>query len=318
MMQRNQINGVRGNQGLPQGFTMPVSVPVNAASGYSDSSGALGLAAQSPAESHGGNASPRPPSVQPGGLLDIHQNGYQGHSSPSPGTSPSPGLQGVHHLGALKRNTSSPDNQTANLVGRTALRVVIPNSSNQGIQRNEDGTSLNGIPAALNYGSNGHSFQTGDFPLGGDLNLSLQQWSQGTNLQQTNHNIPHLSISGTTPPHSTTHSLKVKSEPMSPRQPSVHHVGGAPIEGGHHSIQSAMRNHTNHLSPGHIGSTDSLSMNSPGPPPSVSPGPPPEIHIHQVQSSHSIDSSHYPGESSHVLGPLHKRLRISADSWSSS
>ena len=67
--------------------------------------------------------------------------------------------------------------------------------------------------------------------------------------------IPHLSISGTSPPHnrqSASPNLTVKSEPMSPRQPS----GGHHIHDGHHGqdIHGMLRSHGNHLSPGQMNS----------------------------------------------------------------
>jgi len=310
MMQRNQINGVRGGQGLQQGFSMPVTVPVNPNTVYTDA-GPLGLTSGSPVPAQGGTVSPRPPSSQSSGLLEIQQNGYQGHNSapsPSPGThqatSPSPVSQTLGSM--LKRSTGSPDSG----MGRTSLRVLIPNSGGQ--TRVDDTGAVNNI-ASLNYVSNGHSFQSGEFPLGVDLN-NLQQWSQAANIHQNNHNIPHLSISGTTPPPSagqgSPHGLKVKSEPMSPRPPSgIHH-------GNHGNEGMIIRAHGNLLSPGNIGNSgDNMSLSSPSHQQSVSPAPPPEIHIHQVHAGHTMDSFQGEGQ---VMGPLHKRLRISADSWSSS
>eukprot|EP00092_Neocalanus_flemingeri_P035405 GFUD01038521.1.p1 GENE.GFUD01038521.1~~GFUD01038521.1.p1 ORF type:complete len:422 (+),score=71.01 GFUD01038521.1:164-1429(+) len=291
MMQRNQINGVRGSQGLQQGFSMPVTVPVNPSNVYNDSSLLTSPSPSLPQQS----VSPRPPSH---GMLDVQQNGYQNVPSPSPHpSSPSPQ--------SLKRSaTSPPDGGQLNLaMARSNLRVVIPGSQQAG-GRADTENNTNGM-SGINYGSNVHSFQSGEFPLGGDLNISLQQWSQA-NMQQ-NHNIPHLSISGTSPPHnrqSTSPNLTVKSEPMSPRQPS----GGHHIHDVHHAqdMHGIQRSHGNHLSPGHINTADSLSINSPGNPHCVSPGPPPEIHIHQVHTN--MDT--YEGM------PLQKRIRIS-ENWNS-
>jgi len=300
MMQRNQINGVRGSQGLQQGFSMPVTVPVNPNNVYNDSSLLPSPSPSLPQQS----VSPRPPSH---GMLEVHQqNGYQSVPSPSPQqSSPSPQ--------SLKRAaTSPPDGGGGQLnlaMPRSNLRVVIPGSGNQqqGATggRGEQENNSNGM-SGVNYGSNIHSFQSGEFPLGGDINLSLTQWSQ-SNIQPSNHNIPHLSISGTSPPHnrqSKSPNLTVKSEPMSPRQPSGAHHGQEGHPGQEH--HGLIRPHGNHLSPGHLGAGDTLSVNSPGQPHSVSPGPPPEIHIHQVHTN--MDS--YEGM------PLQKRLRIS-ENWSS-
>jgi len=290
MMQRNQINGARGGAGLQQGFSMPVTVPVNPSNVYNDSSLMTSPSPGIPQQS----VSPRPPSH---GMLDVHQNGYQNVPSPSPHpSSPSPQ--------SLKRSATSPPDsgQQLNLaMPRTNLRVVIPGG------RGDNDNNSNGMPAGNYPGSNTHSFTTGEFPLGGDLNISLQQWSQA-NINQNNHNIPHLSVSGSSPPHtrqSASPNPTVKSEPMSPRQPAG---GGG---GGHHGhegqdIHGILRSHINHLSPGHLNTGDSLSITSPGHPASVSPGPPPEIHIHQVHTS--MDT--YEGM------PLQKRLRIS-ENWNS-
>ena len=107
--------------------------------------------------------------------------------------------------------------------------------------------------------------------------------------------IPHLSISGTTPPPTASPSnLKVKSEPMSPRQPGGHGGGGG---GGHNDDPR----HNHLLSPGGLPPSDYHA--SPGH--SVSPGPP-QIHIHQV---HQMEGG-YEGM------PVSKRIRI-AENWNS-
>lgn len=263
MMQRNQVNGARGGGGgLQQGFSMPVTVPVNPSSVYSDPD----LLTSSPQA-----VSPRPPSQ---GLLDV-QGGYQ---SPHQSSSPSPQ--------AGKRAAPSPDPAQV----RNNLRVVLPSQQNRG---GPEEAVVNGLQA-LNYGSNSQApFQGGDFP---DLSLSLQQWSPG--LQHPNHHIPHLSISGTTPPPTASPSnLKVKSEPMSPRQPQGHSGGGG---GGHNDDPR----HNHLLSPGGLPPNDYHA--SPGH--SVSPGPP-QIHIHQVHQMEAAGGG-YEGM------PVSKRIRI-AENWNS-
>jgi len=297
MMQRNQINGARGGQGLQQGFSMPVTVPVNPSNVYNDSSLLPSPSPSMPQQS----VSPRPPSH---GMLDVHQNGYQNVPSPSPHpSSPSPQ--------SLKRSaTSPPDGGQLNLaMPRTNLRVVIPGGRAE-TDNNSSGMSAANYPSNTTTTTTTHPFQTGEFPLGGDLNISLQQWSQA------NHSIPHLSVSGTSPPHnrqSASPNPTVKSEPMSPRQPpggggggGHHGQDGHHGHEGHQDIHGILRSHINHLSPGHLNPGDSLSITSPSHPASVSPGPPPEIHIHQVHTS--MDT--YEGM------PLQKRLRIS-ENWSS-
>ena len=79
---------------------MPVTVPVNSSSGYSES------LLTSPQQS----LSPRPPSHD---MLEGGSNGYQ--PVPSPSVSPSPQ--------SLKRSATSPENMNRN------LRVVIPAQS---------------------------------------------------------------------------------------------------------------------------------------------------------------------------------------------
>lgn len=263
MMQRNQVNGVRGSGGLQQGFSMPVTVPVNSGGNnpgpvYSDPD----LLNSSPQA-----LSPRPPSQ---GLLEI-QGGYQ---SPHPSSSPSPQ--------AAKRNAPSPD--PAQMV-RNHLRVILPGQQGRGA---EDAV-VNGLQA-LHYGSNSQPFQGGDFP---DLSLSLPQWSPA-GLQQPGHGIPHLSISGTTPPPASSpgpSGLKVKAEPMSPRPPHPP---------PHQEMHQTQR-HGQLLSPGEpYPGTGSPGQHC------VSPGPP-QIHIHQV---HTSLEPGYDGM------PMSKRIRIS-ENWSS-
>lgn len=290
MMQRNQLNGARGagggggNQGGNQGglqqsgFSMPVTVPVN--SSYNESTSLL----TSPQQS----LSPRPPSHASHAshdMLDVH-NGYQ--SVPSPGhSSPSPQ--------SLKRCAASPDPGQLNLISRNNLRIAIPGGG-----REENG----GL--GLNYAGNNQNFQTENFA--GDVPLQ-QHWNTN-NIQHNNHNIPQLSVSGTSPPHSR-HSVSpglamVKSEPMSPRHPGP--GPGNHVDTGHNLVRS---HPNNHLSPASINTGDSLSVPSPHQQQCVSPGPPPEIHIHQVH--HPMDTTGYSTGSGM---PLQKRLRVS-ESWSS-
>ena len=102
---------------------MPVTVPVNSSSSYSES------LLTSPQQS----LSPRPPSHD---MLEVGSNGYQ--PVPSPSVSPSPQ--------ALKRSAASPDSLNRN------LRVVIPQQT--GPQPPDTLTYAN---------SNHGHFQSGDF-----------------------------------------------------------------------------------------------------------------------------------------------------------
>ena len=139
--------GGGGGGGLQQGFSMPVTVPVNSSSSYSES------LLTSPQQS----LSPRPPSHE---MLEVASNGYQ--AAPSPSVSPSPQ--------SLKRSAASPDTMNRN------LRVVIPQQSAPRHQDTDSGM------ATLTYANSNHGhFTSGDF---GDI--PLQHWNQ-TSLQQSNH-----------------------------------------------------------------------------------------------------------------------------------
>ena len=142
--------GGGGGGGLQQGFSMPVTVPVNSSSGYSES------LLTSPQQS----LSPRPPSHE---MLEVGSNGYQ--AAPSPSVSPSPQ--------ALKRSAASPDN-----LGRNNLRVVIPAQSAPSARHHDTDNGL--APITYDNSNHGH-FHSADF---GDI--PLQHWNQ-TTPHQSNH-----------------------------------------------------------------------------------------------------------------------------------
>ena len=92
-------------------------------------------------------------------------------------------------------------------------------------------------------------------------NRSNVKLNESLNIQQNVKNlnifsIPHLSVSGSSPPpphvrQSVSPNLTVKSEPMSPRHPGAGgHVGG--------DVHSLVRNHGNHLSPASMNAGKSL------------------------------------------------------------
>ena len=139
-----------GVGGLQPGFSMPVIVPVNSSSGYSES------LLTSPQQS----LSPRPPSQE---MLEVGSNGYQ--TAPSPSVSPSPQ--------SLKRSAASPDN-----IIRNNLRVVIPGQSAPAPRHHDTDNGL--APITYDNSNHGH-FHSADF---GDI--PLQHWNQ-TTLQQSNH-----------------------------------------------------------------------------------------------------------------------------------
>ena len=202
MMQRNQLNGVRvsslvlpsdsvttkvrndslmflqiiykiilfqgGQQGGGQGFSMPVTVPVN--SSYTESS-----LLTSPQQS----VSPRPPSHD---MLEVSQTQTGGYSasvaSPSPGpgqTASSPSPQ------SLKRGATSPEHgggqHSVAMTNRNNLRVVIPQSGG----REAADPSLGG--GGLNYGDSNHGHGNFQSDFG---ELPLQHWNQ-SHLQSNNH-----------------------------------------------------------------------------------------------------------------------------------
>lgn len=241
IMQRNQINGNRGQPSLSQALG-PMSVTLNTS--YPES---LMATSQIPPHS---NISPRPGSS---GLLDINgvTNGYHRSISPIPGNS-SPIMMNKNQV---KQN--SPPNRSNN------LRVVIPNShANSTMQTSRPNNSMGNVTPSIPsmaYPSNlSSSFPPNDFSLGTDLGLSgfnspslLQNWSQGplSGVQALSHSspsstissLPHLSVSSATPPPSSSSPLpiKIKSEPISPpRDNSSLNLHRPP------SVQG-------HLSPGH-------------------------------------------------------------------
>ncbi|KAB7495475.1 Myocyte-specific enhancer factor 2, partial [Armadillidium nasatum] len=290
MMQRNQINGSRAQVGLNYS-NMGVTVPVN------NSNYDPGLMQPSPQMSHA-SLSPRPGSSS--GIIDMNgSNGYPGSTSPlPPGGAPSPSLL----TRPLPPKTHSPT--------RPNLRVLIPNS--QSNQRSGTPPALNtpvvSIQATgLNSGSgpggggNGggggggtthmysslNSFSQQDFSMTSDLSLgslnSIQQWNPTTISQSLgmSHNLPHLSVSSSTPPPHQTSSpplVRIKAEPVSPPRDPHHHLVSshhlarpASTDQGHHSpgpsIHLQAHQHSlypsaassAHMDPGHLTPTSHAS-----------------------------------------------------------
>ncbi|XP_050702542.1 myocyte-specific enhancer factor 2-like isoform X1 [Eriocheir sinensis] len=218
MMQRNQINGSRQPVGLNNYSSMAVSVPVNNPA-YDPS-----LMQPSPQMSHA-SLSPRPGSSS--GMLDMNgSNGYPGSTSPLPhgggggGGASSPGLLPRAHTS----KTHSPT--------RHNLRVLIPNSQAQTNPRPGSPTLNTPVVSLQNAGVNPvmtysslNSFTHQDFPLNPDISLNplnpLHTWTSNSTLGMTHSNLPHLSISSSTPPPASSPPIKVKTEPLSPsRDPS--------------------------------------------------------------------------------------------------
>ncbi|KAG5682016.1 hypothetical protein PVAND_011410 [Polypedilum vanderplanki] len=302
MMQRNQqISANRAMGGAANNYTLPVSVPVGA---YNDAN----LLQASPQMAHQ-NISPRPSSsetdsVYPTGSMLEMSNGYP--SSPlGASPSPSPGL--AHHLVHSKQH--SPSNRSTN------LRVVIPsNPSSSNLtsddissytEQNRQTSTLNTPVVALqtpivsglgNYPVS--TFGAQDFSMtSSDLNMITSWNSSHQNLSATiqhNSGIPHLAVSNSTPPPSSSPiPVKIKAEPISPPRDQIlsHHqqqqqqsLSASSIIGGisGNSLGSSL-NHS-HMMSSRPSSTGHLT---PTPGSSVTPNSP-------SSSSHNHNVSHLP------------------------
>ncbi|XP_037035988.1 myocyte-specific enhancer factor 2 isoform X3 [Bradysia coprophila] len=228
MMQRNQqlASGQRVMSG--GNYTLPVTVPIQGS--YNES----GMLQASPQMAHQ-NISPRPSSsetdsVYPSGSLLEMSNGYPHSTSPlggSPSPGPSPGIGGhLHKSHHIKHSPGSQSGRNSN------LRVVIPNSgmsapddNNISYGEHRQQSTLNtpvvalqtpGIPGLTAYPSLG-SFGAQDFSMSSSDVMSLSSWNQNLNTVQHTSGLPHLAVSNSTPPPSTSPiNVKVKSEPVSP------------------------------------------------------------------------------------------------------
>ncbi|KAJ6640963.1 Myocyte-specific enhancer factor 2 [Pseudolycoriella hygida] len=223
MMQRNQ-QLTSGQRVMSSGnYTLPVSVPIQGS--YNES----GMLQASPQMAHQ-NISPRPSSsetdsVYPSGSLLEMSNGYPHSTSPlggSPSPGPSPGIASHH----IKHSPGSQSGRNSN------LRVVIPNSgmsapddNNISYGEHRQQSTLNtpvvalqtpGIPGLSAYPTLG-SFGAQDFSMSTSDVMSLTSWNQNLNTVQHTSGLPHLAVSNSTPPPSTSPiNVKVKSEPVSP------------------------------------------------------------------------------------------------------
>ncbi|XP_049817694.1 myocyte-specific enhancer factor 2 isoform X2 [Aethina tumida] len=252
MLQRNQLNGQRGSMSSSN-YSQPVSVPVNIS--YSDS----GLLQSSPQMAHT-SISPRPSSsetdsVYPSGAMLEMSNGYPNSVSPmggppSPGPSPGPGLSSSKHP-----KQHSP-------VSRSNLRVVIPaplapNINPDEVSYNEHNRTQSTLntpvvalqtPGLSSYPGSLSSFGAQDFSIGSDMGLAMT-WSGHQIPSSLAHNtscLPHLAVSSSTPPPTSSSPLpvKIKSEPISPPREHHPHLSAA---GVHHShVQSLNLTHSSH------------------------------------------------------------------------
>ncbi|CRL01656.1 CLUMA_CG014878, isoform B [Clunio marinus] len=336
MMQRNQ-QLTSNRMGGGGSYTLPVSVPVGS---YSDAN----MLQASPQMAHQ-NISPRPSSsetdsVYPsGGMLEM-SNGYP--SSPlGPSPSPSPVLGGhhnnkSHHIVHKQHSPVGPSRSTN-------LRVVIPTPTTSNMNSDDlsyaehnrqSSSTLNTpvvalqtpIPGLNNYPVS--TFGAQDFSMSSsDLNM-ITSWNSshqnlGT-LQHTRYGIPHLAVSNSTPPPSSSSPapVKIKAEPISPprdqllsqhqQQTIVTSLGGGTssvIGGVSHSSASSLGSNLNHShmmnsrpssTGGHLTPTPGSSTNP------TSPG--------DMRHSQSIGLSHLPDYDS-PNAPHTKRPRIS-EGWS--
>ncbi|KAL7032435.1 hypothetical protein ACKWTF_007319 [Chironomus riparius] len=283
MMQRNQLSSNRTMGSAANSYSLPVSVPVS----YNDGN----LLQASPQMAHQ-NISPRPSSSEtdsafPNTMLEM-SNGYP--SSPlGPSPSPSPGLIGhhnnkSHHLIHSKQH--SPSNRSTN------LRVVIPSTptSSSNLTSNDLNyseharlvTTLNTpvialqtpiVPSLNSYPVS--SFGAQDFSMtSSDLNMITSWNSSHQNLSASLHNsgIPHLAVSNSTPPPSSSPiPVKIKAEPISPpRDQMLSHqqqsLSASSIIGGNHGgslgstlnhshLMNSRPSSTGHLTPTTLGSS---------------------------------------------------------------
>ncbi|XP_070493628.1 myocyte-specific enhancer factor 2 isoform X3 [Chironomus tepperi] len=267
MMQRNQLASNR-TMGSANSYSLPVSVPVS----YNDGN----LLQASPQMAHQ-NISPRPSSSEtdsafPNTMLEM-SNGYP--SSPlGPSPSPSPGLVGhhnnkSHHL--LHSKQHSPSNRSTN------LRVVIPSTPTSSSNLTSDDLNYSETPIVPSLNSYPvSSFGAQDFSMtSSDLNMITSWNSSHQNLSASLHNsgIPHLAVSNSTPPPSSTSPIpvKIKAEPISPpRDQMLSHqqqsLSASSIIGGNHAgslgstlnhshLMNSRPSSTGHLTPTTIGSS---------------------------------------------------------------
>ncbi|XP_076030298.1 myocyte-specific enhancer factor 2-like isoform X2 [Oratosquilla oratoria] len=278
MMQRSQINGNRPPVSLNNYSGMSVSVPVNQQGGYDPGlmqpSPQMSHASLSPrpgsssgmldmngSNGYPGSTSPLPPGA-PG----------------APGGAPSPGLLARPHTSKTHSPTRPnlrvviPNSQAQNMSGRPGSPslntpvVALQQGSGGGGGRGGGGgggntttTShhTNPPPPSMNSYSSLNSFSHQDFPLNPDLTLSslnsLHQvrfdedhwWARHNNvsIEQnvgiTHSSLPHLSVSSSTPPPTSSSPISIKSEPISPPRDTT---------GNSHLIRPSSSD-TGHLSP---------------------------------------------------------------------
>lgn len=273
---------------------------------------------------HSSCVSPRPSSS--GAMIDMSSTATNGYRSCSPSTlsgSSSPsnliistgGSSGGSGGGGGSNNNNNNNKQpnaskssTANGGGgNRGMRVVMPNSHANLNHRSINGTaqnltSLSSIQGMAAYPSSLGSFGTNDFQnLNSELALAgfnssglLPNWSTHSALSgglgHGGSGLPHLSVSSSTPPPSSTSplSMKIKSEPISPQREGGGANGTGPAQPTHASLATLQRPPSNH-NPGHL---------SPGHP--LTP---------------STSSSPDPSGSSDYEGPIQKRIRVAADGW---
>ncbi|KAF6217280.1 hypothetical protein GE061_001634 [Apolygus lucorum] len=164
---------------------------------------------------------PTPPSkfrvYPPGGMLEM-SNGYP-HSSSPLGNSPSPGPP-PGHLGKPPPPPHSKHSPAA--PSRTNLRVVIPNTHDDGGGGSGGGNSLNTPVVAL------QTPVLGSYPgiftdiSSSDMGISALSWT--SSIAHTS-GLPHMGVSSSPPPSSPSpRSMRIKSEPISPPRDPLSHL----------------------------------------------------------------------------------------------
>ncbi|BES90786.1 enhancer factor [Nesidiocoris tenuis] len=210
MMQRNSLGRA------PQS-NYPHSLPVNVPVGYTESN----LLQSSPHMGQSSSLSPRPSSSDadsvypPGAMLEM-SNGYP-HSS-SPLGSPSPGPP-PSHLGKppppplSKHSPAQPS--------RTNLRVVIPNTHDDGGGGSGGGNSLNTPVVTLQTPVLPYPSMFTDISST-DMGIPTLSWSPS--ITHTS-GLPHMGVSNSPPPSSPSpRSMRIKSEPISPPRDPLSHL----------------------------------------------------------------------------------------------
>jgi len=230
-----------------------------------------------------------------------------------------------NNLNHNPHNSTGPQNFTANGEVQGVLSAPNPTSVTTSSLTVNDLTNLSSLQAAANAWNQQNTSQPAQQQLAA-LNIVGQANAGG--MSSSSHLIPQLNISTSTPPHSpssgcgTGNGLRVKVEPLSPREPpypSINRI--TPAMHQQHNLSRPHSAHSSGLSPGPCGVQPlSPGVNNTG-------HNNVEVRNHQphnqTQPLHLAvhHQNHFNDNSSPM--PLQKRLRVSTESagsggiWSS-